>query len=285
MTNQKTVRDTTRTITNLIVIIFVLTGIALIAVSVVLPREGTGGYWREFLKELGIVILSVFTVSLLYERIVANRHLGEFSSLLTNQIHQIETNAAACAKLGIQEIFPTRDLYEIRYPFSEITSNLVQGSDFQVTGRSLFQLLTKTEAIKRAVERGVSVKLCLFDPDSPASEVAKLPDLELSDITAAISTFKKNLAEWVVANKPQGSIELRFHQVHMFDSYLKANVRGRLFGVWDINLGRDTSSKRILIVEANRGLGADLSKRYDIIWNSATPAFKYQNGSVAINNL
>jgi hypothetical protein len=74
---------------------FVLTGLLLIAVSVALPHEGSAGYVREIIKELGIVILSVFTVSFLYERLVAEKYLQQFLTLLRGQLQEGESNAAA----------------------------------------------------------------------------------------------------------------------------------------------------------------------------------------------
>ena len=57
------------------VVTLALAGSLLIAVSVALPHDGFLGYLKELSKELGIVILAVFTVSFLYERLVAEKYL------------------------------------------------------------------------------------------------------------------------------------------------------------------------------------------------------------------
>lgn len=71
-----------------LILTFVLTGLLLIAISVALPHDGSAGYLRELLKELGIVILSVFTVSFLYERLIAEKYLHQFLSLLRGQLQE-----------------------------------------------------------------------------------------------------------------------------------------------------------------------------------------------------
>jgi hypothetical protein len=60
-------REEARATTKLVVGLFILGGFLLIAISILLPHDGIAGYFHEFLKELGIVILSVFAISLLYD--------------------------------------------------------------------------------------------------------------------------------------------------------------------------------------------------------------------------
>jgi len=285
MTGKQTASDGTSTINKLSIVLFILVGIVLIAVSVALPHDGIGGYGREFLKELGVIVLAVFTVSWIYEKLVAHRHLVEFQKVLNTQLHQLETKSAACDRLGISEIFPTRDVFEAQYPLADFTSKLVPNSEFRIVARSLYLLMNKPKPIKDAIQRGVHVKLCLFSPDAPTADVEKIPDLEISDIQSTISTFRKNFVDWVTRTKLSGSLELRYHQVHLFDSYTTANIGSRSIGIWDLSFGRDTTSKRILVVELNRGLGADLSKRYDAIWKNAVPKFKYGGEVVSLNEL
>jgi len=281
MKNESSTSGVANTFRNPLIWIVILIGIALIAISVALPA----GYWHEFLKELGIVLVSAFSVSLIYEEFVTKKLLSQFQSVLKDQLEQIESISAVCARLGIYEIYPTRQDYEIKYPLHDLASKFEPGSEFQVIARSLLLLMTKSESIKTALDRGVNVKFCLFNPNSLEKEFEKLPDLEVGDMTASISTFKKNLVQWVSIKKPQGTLELRYHDVHLFDSYTTAKFDNRFHGAWDLSFGRNPVDKRMIVVESNRGIGADLTTRYDNIWNNAIPVFKYEASIIELNDL
>lgn len=97
------------TITRHIGIILVLSGLLLITVSFLIPGLGPWhSLLRELTKELGIVLLAVFGVSLLYELILAKRYIRTFLHLLGREVMKGESNAAMCAYLGIRKIFPNR---------------------------------------------------------------------------------------------------------------------------------------------------------------------------------
>lgn len=90
---------------------FILIGLVLILVSFAIPHEGVWkNYLRDIFRELGVVASSVFTVSLLYERLIAKKHVQQFLGLLRDLIEQGESNAAICARLGIVKIF-TREMH------------------------------------------------------------------------------------------------------------------------------------------------------------------------------
>ena len=125
----------------LVMIILAITGLLFIAISLLITEEGSWGYLHELIKELGIVILAVFTVSLLYELTIAKKYLNNFLNHLRQQIEQGESNGATCANLGILKIFTSRDKYEAEYPFSTITSNLSNDSRLRIIAISLFLLI------------------------------------------------------------------------------------------------------------------------------------------------
>ena len=285
MKNKNVSHQDTKLISNLGITVIILIGVIFIAISLLIPIGSTAGYFHELLKELGIVLFSVFAVSWIYERLVTKRLLSEFNEALKTQINDIENISATCSKLGIHEIFPTRELYEFKYPFNEIVSKLESGSEFKIIARSLFHLMNKPEPIKNALTNGIHFKLCLFDPKSTNEEYKNLPDLEPADIEAAISTFKKYFIEWLTINLPNGTIEIRYHKVHLFDSYTTAKLGNRFHGIWDLSFGRSLTEKRIIVVESNQGVGANLSKRYNYIWDNATTVFKYENKMILVNTL
>jgi hypothetical protein len=285
MGNESVKPNDTKLISNLELSIIILCGVLLIVFSLMLSDKGVEGYFHELLKELGIVLFSVFAVSWIYEKLVTKRLLSEFKAALKTQIHGIESISAACAQLGILEIYPTRETYEIKYSLPDFVSRLESGSELKIVAKSLFLLINKPESIKAALTNGINVKLCFFDPNSSKQEFLKLPDLEITDTKSTISTFKKNFGEWLPKSKPKGSLEIRFHQVHLFDSYTTAKLGSRFYGIWDLSFGRSTTEKRIIVVESNHGIGADLSVRYENIWNDATPVFKYKSENIELNKL
>jgi len=255
----------------------ILAGITLIAGSVALPARL--GLWKELGKELGIVLVAAFGVSILYEILIAERHFHKFFSALREYVDRGESNAAACARLGILEIMPSRDMYEQKYPLRQLLAAAGSGSRIRVVGSTLFLLMTTPEPIQQALEQGARVELCSLDPESPANEIARWNGVvRLSDIQAAMDRFQE-LCTWVDDAKPPGSLELRHHRIPLIDSFSFFDLGKTQLAVWDLNMGPHVSSKKILVVDATKGLGEDLTKRYDRIWKNAVPRYRYSEGA------
>jgi hypothetical protein len=264
----------------LVLFIFALAGLLLILTSLFMLHPSKWEYLGELLKELGIVVLSVFSVSLIYELLLAEKHLENFQALLRSEIQQAETSSAACAQMGVSEIFPSRDKFESKYPFAGLVAGTDKCSNIRIIGISLFHIMNQSESLKRALESGAKIELCLFDPAKFPHLHPKLPDLEVSDIHSAVATFKKQIVAWIEGAMPKGEIELRYHDIYLFQSLAKFKTGGRELGVWDLSFGRDIRAKRIIIVNPTWGLGLDLSTRYDAIWNTSSTVFRYENGQV-----
>jgi hypothetical protein len=251
----------------------------LIAISILLPPAGPWGYLHELLKELGIVILAVFTVSLLYEKLAAKRHLQEVRAELRGLLQEGENNAAACAQLGIREIFPNREVYERKYPIAGWTSKLGNKSTFRVVAQTMFHLMTKIDAVKMAIDRGAQVELCITNPDNH-SHLSLLEQFgpQVAEIQATVSVFKKQIEEWVNQTNPRGKVELRYHRLPLIDSYLFIKSTNLNVVVWDLSFGRALEEKRIFLVDPNVRLGLDLTVRYGRIWDDSagSTAFKYE---------
>lgn len=269
--------DDTKLTAHLTVGFFTLMGLLLIAVSLLIKNYD---YWHNLLKELGIVIFAVFTVSFLYEMTVARKYERRFLDLLKLQVQQGESNAAVCAKLGIEQIFTTRDGYETLYSLPDLASEMNSNSTLRVVAKSSFQLMGRPDIFKNALSAGGIVEICLFDPTSDPVEAAKSFDLEISDIQSAISVFRKNVARWIETATPPGSLEIRYHRVPLNDSFLQIDSPKLNYCVWDVSFGRDNSSKRIFLLDPDKAFGADLANRYGRIWNEATTVFKYSSGLV-----
>src|SRR6266849_4631415 len=96
-----------KVVTKFLLVILAFAGFLFLAVSLLISNECPWSYLREVMKELGIVLLAVFSVSLLYEVFLAEKYISKFLTLLRNEVRRGESNAAACANLGIMEIFPS----------------------------------------------------------------------------------------------------------------------------------------------------------------------------------
>ena len=66
----------------------------------------------DLVREFGVVLVSVWGVSLFYEHFLAERHFNKFHMNLKSLISQGEMNAAVCEGLGILEIFRSRRDFE-----------------------------------------------------------------------------------------------------------------------------------------------------------------------------
>jgi hypothetical protein len=271
--NEASLRETRRSVRR-VVYLFIVIGICLIAVSFLLPPAW--GFRRELCKELGIVVLSVFTVSIVYEALLAERHQDQFMAILRAQIERGESNAAICEKLGILKIFPTRDVFEMEYSFASMVANLVGGDQIRIVARSLFIIMTHPEAIRRGLMQGARFEFCILDPN--CQTIAQNPSMVPGEIQAALSIFRTEISEWVTTAKPPGSITLRFHQSPLLDSCLMLNSASLNTCAWDLSFGRDLSSKRIFFIDLKKPLGKDLWNRYDGIWKNTeqNTSFDYQ---------
>lgn len=272
--------------TNSLIIKCVLIGLLLIAVSTALPHEGILAFFRDFFRELGIVILTVFSISILYELLIEEKYAEQFLTKLRSQLQEGESNAAACAQMGIIEIFPSRAIFERKYPFSQWSMSLRSGERLFIMARSLFLLMSKFDDIKRALINGASLQLCLFDPEGPVDIAEVLSDMEIFDVKAAIEVFKKKIADWVKTEKPSGKVELRYHRIHLFDSFTLITSESHELGVWDLSFGRDVTMKSIVLVNPKQPLGVNLTNRYELLWErAAIPVFEYDGKAVIVDNL
>jgi hypothetical protein len=263
---------------------FILIGLVLILVSFAIPHEGVWNYFRDIFRELGVVASSVFTVSLLYERLIAKKHIQQFLSLLRDLIEQGESNAGTCARLGIIKIFYSRDAFEREFPLADLLRPAAQ-VNLRVVAQTAFLLMNRAVALKAAIQEGAAVELCIFDPSSLPEDCRKNPDLLVSDIQSAVSVFETQIASWARTEKPKGKVELRYHQVPIFDSLLVVESPNQSLAVWDLGFGRDVTEKRTLLVDPAKAFGKGLTRRYGYVWNNAKTVFRYDGQQVSVDAL
>lgn len=277
------------TISNLVFGILILSGFLLISISIIIEPTGNLFFSKEFLKEilkeLGIVVLSVFTISLIYEKIVSKKYYTNFLNNLRLQIAQGESNGAVCENLGIREIFKTRAKFEMSYPLDKTLSQINVHSKVRIIAVSMFLIMSKADLLKKAIKEGCKIELAIFNPQIPSQNLQKIQELEVSDIETTISIFKKNIIEWINIEKPKGKVELRFHGITLLDSFSTFKTTANNFGAWDLSFGRDTTRKRTLIINMHKPIGKDLRRRYKRIWQCSESVFKYNGKKVKLDNL
>lgn len=162
-------------IQTMLLLIFALAGALLMAVSLKSERL-RGTYLQEVLKEFGIVLFSVFTVSLVYEWLLSDIHMQKFRKLLSEERDALIVNTKACSELGILEIYPIRTNFETARPFKETMADLGKGSQLRIVAATLFHVMNKADLLAEAIARGASIELCLLSPQTSPDVLAKVPD-------------------------------------------------------------------------------------------------------------
>lgn len=264
-------------------IILALAGLLCMACSVLFLKEHE--YYREIVKELGVVLFAVFTVSLVYEQLLAEKHLKGFISILGSQIERAEVNAAACNELGIIRIFPSRTLLAEQFPLSTLICGSGTATHSRFVALSLFHVMNNSDYLKQSILQGGSIDLCLLSPKLSADSMKKLPDLVSGDVGSAVTVFERHLAVWVEQEKPPGRLELRYHDTPIPESFAYFTSATQSLGVWDLSFGRDLKDKREFVVDLGKRLGQDLKGRFDFIYDSGAAVFVYENRTVKVNNL
>lgn len=198
---------------------------------------------------------------------------------------QGEAVSVTCEQLGIREIFPRRDHFNTKYPLKVTASSATDGSLFRIVARSLYLVMNKPEAFKQILQQGGCLELCFFDPEIDPGILKDVSELETFDTLSALSTFRKHLIKWLQEDQPPGCVEIRYHQVHLFDSYSYFVLNGEPLAAWDLSFGRDITDKTIFLLEPTKGFGANLHKRYNTIWEKATPKFKYNDQNISLDEL
>jgi hypothetical protein len=299
MDTHQTLKGEVRRKAATVLLIFFLLGLVLFVVSLALPSPthqvaaspGPNNIYvtvpeqhslaKDIARELGIVLLTVCGVSMVYELFVAESHFGKFFDFLYKQFERGESNAAVCERLGVREIFTSRALYEAKYPLAQVAGEAGQETTLRIIARSLFLVMNKPEPLKRALTRGARVELCCFDPEGDFTILREIAFLERSDIEAALSRFNREFIPWLKQSRPEGQLELRYHRIHVFDSYFKYSLEGQPYGALDFSFGRDVTDKRIFVFDLSKGMGADLDTRYEMIWGQAVPVVVYRDGELS----
>lgn len=244
------------------------------------------GLLKKLTEELGIVLISVWGVSLFYEKFLAERHFRRFLQNLTELIHRGEMNAAVCENLGILEIHRGRRSYEEKHSFAAEAKNIAAGDTVRVTGRSLIFSMYTWRNLAQIVENGGHLQLCIVDPQLRDSPLNYLSGYSPEETELAIHRFVKRLKPWLEYHKPKGTLEVRFHRVHVLDSFMEISKSNHSFAAWDLNFGEGTEDRRIFFLNGDGPLARNLADgRYQLIWDNADVTFIYEDGAVSLDSL
>jgi serine/threonine protein kinase len=204
------------------------------------------------------------------------RNIWDVWSLLENPITDGHLHTAAFTKLGIQELFLTRNEYLREHDFSSLCSEMGPKGRIRVIGTSLFAIMVLTESLQNALMLGATVELGFLDPDAPRDVFEILKEsIRENELHASLARLGEELTDWVVAATPPGSLEVRFHRLALFDSLAEFQTESQTFTVWDLSFGANLSKKKLFVLDQEKPLAKDLHHRYERIWLRGARHFKY----------
>lgn len=241
---------------------------------------------KSLVESFGILFASVFFVSFLYEKFLAEKHFSQFRNVMRDQLLSMNNVQSTCARLGIREIFGDRNTYERHYSLADIFAKVKRGGRVLVVARTMMHLLNKSEAIKSLLFNGAHLELVCVAPGAIDPTLAKICFLKLSDIRTPLEILQ-DLQQWAADAKPQGSLELRAAAQPLPDSFILAELEDRDLVIWDLTFGRDLIDKRVFLLEPSKGnLGMSLVDRYETVFASAEPCLRIEpGGAVSLNEL
>ena len=71
-------------------------------ILILLGKRLNAGVWRSLLESFGVLFSSVFFISLLYEKFLAEKHFFQFSSIMDSKLEEMNNVQSACTRLGIR---------------------------------------------------------------------------------------------------------------------------------------------------------------------------------------
>jgi len=242
---------------------------------------------QNLLQFTGITIIGIFFISLIYEALVAEKHFKAVIGLLRSELTKMDSIQSKCLKLGIRDIFETMSDFRAKFPFMRVVAESPKNGEIVCVAKSLFNLLNKTDEMKRGLKEGLSFKFVCSNPSTIHPITKELCSLYSTDIESALEALR-NLLAWAIKNKAKGSIELRYNSIEMPNSAMIFRSRNddKELLAWDLTFGRDDIDKKILVLEVgDHLLGLDLKTRFIKVLNNSILQIKYVNGRVRVNKL
>jgi len=241
---------------------------------------------REIVKEVGITLLAVGSMSFLYEWLIFEKHSQKFLAYLRREIRKGESNAAACAHLGIEEIYAERWKFMSAYSIDDLLKQANADTTLRIFARSAHNLMSeRVHIFTSAIAAGAHVKLCLLNPKCPEADLKLTQDVTRHDLQSAVWNLREQLTPILRAESLKGHLEVRYHSVPMLDSFLDVTTSGRRICAWDLSFGRKVEQKHIFRVDPVKTIGLHLLSRYDLVWNLSDPVYEWNAGKQSVNRL
>jgi hypothetical protein len=267
-------------------VICILVGALLLALAIIIEIlfPDFPKWIIEVIKVFGTTITSVFSVSIIYEKLIAERQFDFFKTSLKDCIMEMDSIQSKCMKLGIGKIFESRNEFERKVSLADVIKDSPENGSLICIGKSLFYILNKTGELKDALNKGMKIEFACADPKNITPTLCKVSQLYASDIYSALNPLQE-LITWAMETEVKGSIELRYHHTDYPDSVVIFTTKDEQeILCWDLSFGRDLNQKRVIYFYVDNGtLGNDLKKRYTDVWDGSTPQIKYADKGIQVN--
>jgi hypothetical protein len=298
MSNTKSEPGEALGVARYVLVIVVLVGIGFIAASHLLfAFHNWQGVVREVVKEIGITLLAVGSISLIYDYFIFEKHSHDFHERMRKEIRKGESNAAACAHLGIEEIYAQRWKFTAAYSIDDLMAGADSGTVLRIFARSAHNLMSeRVHVFTAALHAGAHVQICILDPKITNDELRLTEDVTRHDLESAVWNLRKQLIPTLEkdpdgpetgakAEPAKGQLEVKYHLVPMLDSFLDVTSNGQRVCAWDLSFGRKVELKHIFRVDPAKPLGEHLLRRYAHVWKCSKPAYEWKQGKESYDKL
>jgi hypothetical protein len=241
--------------TPLVTYLLIVTGLLLVALAKLLEHWGIVAPVPAFVESLGVTGASVMVVKLVYDKYLAKESMLSFVKDLRPGLAEsvrlevksvfgsFETLSANCIAVGIEQLFPSRDLYEARYGLAPIVGGCKPGSTFTWIGNSNFRLMLERDSIRAVLQEGVRIRLCFLNPAACSGALKQLTYVKAGEITSSLETAKELFDDLKQSNTTT-AFEVRVHSLLVCDSFVHyTNPTGTEFLAWLPSFGRAETQK------------------------------------------
>lgn len=159
------------------------------------------------------------------------------------------------------------------------------GDSIRLTGRSLIFSMFGWRHLKNIIANGATVQLCLFDPAIRESPLNYLAGYLPQETDLVVHRIGAKVKPWLTTAHPKGSVEIRFHNVHLLDSLMEIQRKGGHRLAWDLNFGEGTEERYIFYLNGDAPLARNLTEgRYRLIWDNSKVMLRYQDGQLEVDD-
>lgn len=268
----------------LTIIVILLGSVTLLAAQLLKVHLGAS-IWVSILETFGVTLFTVFSVKLVYEKLIAGEHIKAFGALVRKEFGHFKDAAVSYETLGIREAFSSRSAFLARHSLGNIVASRARISTLTIVGTNLFHIMNQRDYLLQAVGRGIALQLCILDPRLHSPAMEQLTGLEKDSCNASVRKMQE-LLRALAEKKPPGSLEIRAHKFFLFDSLIFSVTQDHVnFVALSMSFGPDLKDKREIVLDATKQLGQDLVGRYGKLWTSAEKVVEFKEGELMLDKL